>query len=179
MKGKTKKLYLLVLAVISIALLAGSLLTPGMAKHESIQEAMKDAVLHESNRIALFGMEVNPALLSDLILVGTLLLAAVMIRLFVIPKFRDKPGRFQLLLEAWVGLFTGMAKENSPHRNQALGGYIFFAGSWISMFTAPTISEAKGTAHGIWIDAHQTFMLRDTSTYPYRSIMTRKTAIRT
>ena len=78
MKGKTKKLYLLVLAVISIALLAGSLLTPGMAKHESIQEAMKDAVLHESNRIALFGMEVNPALLSDLILVGTLLLAAVL-----------------------------------------------------------------------------------------------------
>ncbi len=144
MKGKTKKLYLLVLAVISIALLAGSLLTPGMAKHESIQEAMKDAVLHESNRIALFGMEVNPALLSDLILVGTLLLAAVLIRLFVIPKFKDKPGRFQLLLEAWVGLFTGMAKENSPHRNQALGGYIFFAGSWIFISTCFELLGIQG-----------------------------------
>ena len=36
-------------------------------KHESIKEVMRDAVLHESNRISLFGiMEVNPGFISVL-----------------------------------------------------------------------------------------------------------------
>lgn len=149
MKGKQKKVYLVVLAVIAVALLAASLLTPGIPKHESIQEAMKDAVLHESNRVMLFGLEVNPALLSDLILVGALLLAAALIRIFVIPKFKEKPGKFQMLLESWVGLFTGMAKENSPHRNQVLGGYLFFAGSWIFLSTLFELLGIQGiTAEG-------------------------------
>jgi len=144
MKGKKKKIYLLVLAVISIGLLVAALVTPPVPKSESIQEAMKDAVLHETNRVALFGLEVNPALLSDLILIGAILLFAVLVRIFVIPRFKEKPGPFQLLLESWVGLFSGMAKENSPHHNQVLGGYLFFAGSWIFLSTCFELLGIQG-----------------------------------
>ena len=38
---------------------------------------MKDAVLHESNRFALFGLEVNPSLISAYIVTAILLIAAV------------------------------------------------------------------------------------------------------
>lgn len=103
---------------------------------ESIQETMKDAVLHESNKISLFGlMDVNPAFISALTVSGGLLLIALLIRIFVIPKFTIVPGKFQLLLETLVGTFSSMAKSNSPHRNKFLGAYIFGAGSYIFVGT--------------------------------------------
>lgn len=135
MKGKKKGIYLAVWISLSVLLLVAALLTPAMEKEETIQEAMKDAVLHETNRISLFGWSVNPAVMSTIILTVVLLLFAAAIRLFVIPKFTEKPGKFQLLLESWVSLFTGMAKDHSPSRNMVLGGYIFFAGSWVFVST--------------------------------------------
>ena len=51
------------------------------------------------------------------------------------PRFKDVPGRLQMLLELWVGTFSGMAEKNSPHRNKALGGYLFAAGSYIFVST--------------------------------------------
>ena len=101
-------------------------------KHEPIQELMLDAVLHETNKISFFGnMEVNPALISAVSMTVILLIAAACIRIFIIPKFQIIPGKFQLLLEQLVGLFDGLAKSNSPHRNKFLGAYIFGAGVYI------------------------------------------------
>ncbi|MDO4813115.1 MAG: F0F1 ATP synthase subunit A, partial [Eubacteriales bacterium] len=45
------------------------------------------------------------------------------------------PVKVQLLLEEAVGLFDGMAKGNSPHRNKFLGAYIFTAGAYICLST--------------------------------------------
>ena len=126
--SKKKKTVTIVLSLlIAVLLLVGIVITnTGSGKHETIKETMREAVLHESRKIIFLGLkEVNPALVS----------AAACIRIFAIPKFRYVPGKFQLLLEKWVGLFDGMAKSNSPHRNGFLGAYIFSAGSYIFVGT--------------------------------------------
>ena len=134
-KKRTKTLIialLVCLVLIAAIILIGS---PG-PKGETIGEAMKDAVLHEENRINLFGLiNVNPALISAFVLTGILLIIAALIRILVIPKFTIVPGKFQVLLEEWVGLFKGMAEENSPHKNRFLGLYLFVAGSYIFIST--------------------------------------------
>lgn len=131
MKQK-KKRFLLLWICVSAALLLGSLAAPGGGQTETIQETMRDAVLHESNQISLFGLRpVNPGFLSSLVVTAALLFAALCIRIFVIPKFQYVPGKFQLLLEQAVGLFNGLAKSNSPWRNGFLGAYIFAAGAYI------------------------------------------------
>ena len=133
--------------------LIGSLLLGSRPKEESIREVMRDAVLHESGKISLFGlMEVNPALISAFVITLALLLFAAIVRLFVIPRFKTVPGRFQLLLETWVGFFEDMAKGNSPHCHRFLGLYLFTAGSYIFL---GTLFELLGfqavTTHGLSI----------------------------
>ena len=122
-----------VFTVIIIALLIGIVATaqPGAAK-EPVNEVMKDAVLHETGRVNLFGkLQVNPALISAYIVSGILIVFAFVVRIFFIPKFTPVPGKFQYLLEKGVGLFTGLAKQNSPQKTQFIGGYIFTAGIYI------------------------------------------------
>lgn len=137
MKNKKMLPKLIVWVLLLAVLLIGIFLTmsPG-GKTETIKEAMRDAVLHEQNKVSLFGMmEVNPAVASAFTVTGMLLAAAIAIRIFVIPKFRYIPGKFQMLLELWVGFFDNLAKSNSPHRNRFLGAYLFAAGSYIFVGT--------------------------------------------
>ncbi|MBR4703807.1 MAG: F0F1 ATP synthase subunit A [Oscillospiraceae bacterium] len=130
-KQKRKWFYLIVGGFLLICLL-GSILVGERPKAESIQEVMRDAVLHESGRISLFGLlEVNPGLISAFVVTGILLLLAALLRIFVIPRFRRVPGKLQLLLETWVSFFADMARTNSPHHNAFLGAYLFVAGSYI------------------------------------------------
>ena len=138
--SKQKKGFVLCMVAAAVMLVV-SLLLPAAPKGETVQEAMRDAVLHESNRIDLFGKEVNPGLISGMTVSGILLAVAACLRIFVIPRFQYVPGRLQLLLEELVGLFDRMAKSNSPERNGFLGAYIFGAGVYI--FTG-TIFELFG-----------------------------------
>ena len=97
---------------------------------------MRDAVLHETNRISLFGlMDVNPAFISGIVVTVVLLVAAALIRIFAIPRFKYVPGKFQMVIEQVVSLFDGLAKSNSPWRNGFLGAYIFGAGVYIFVGT--------------------------------------------
>ena len=132
-----------IFALIIAGLITGIILTGGGRNDEEpIKEVMRDAVLHESGKINLFGLiEVNPGLVSALAVSCTLILFAVIVRIFVIPRFTIKPGRFQYLLEKAVSLFSSLAKENSGHRPVFIGGYIFAAGLYI--FTS-TIFELFG-----------------------------------
>ena len=66
---------------------------------------------------------------------GVLLLAALLLRLLVIPRFRMVPGKLQLALEELVGFFDNLAKSSSPHRNTFLGAYVFAAGVYIFVGT--------------------------------------------
>lgn len=130
---KNQKAVVTVWLCIILVLLAGVLLTNNQGeKHETVKEMMRDAVLHDKNHINFFGIkEVNPGLISAVTTTAILLIAAALIRIFIIPKFKHVPGKIQLLLEQVVGLFDDFAKSNSPHHNQFLGAYIFGAGMYI------------------------------------------------
>ncbi len=134
-----------VLLLLIAALLSGS---PG--RSESVQEAMRDAVLHNVNRISLFGLkEVSPGLISAFLVTAILLLAAALIRVFAIPRFKLIPGKLQLVLEEAVGLFDRMAKTNSPHRCGFMGAYIFAAGAYIFVGTLFELLGIQAiTTHG-------------------------------
>ena len=135
MKKKERQRFLVIWLAVTLVLLAGALLVPPTAHGESIQTAMRDAVLHEENRCVLFGHSVPPAAVSAVTVSGGILLAALLIRLFVIPRFRYVPGRLQSVLELAVSTFDGLAKTNSPHRNRFLGAYAFGAGTYIFIGT--------------------------------------------
>lgn len=137
MKDKKRTAGLIIWFVLLALLLTASILTnKHEGKHETISELMRDAVLHEDNKISLFGiLDVNPSLISAYIVTGILLALALIIRIFAVPRFKMVPGKLQLLLETWVGLFDGLAKDNSPHRNGFLGAYVFGAGSYIFVGT--------------------------------------------
>lgn len=136
MSKKKHKLGIAAWLLGTFLLLVLSFLTKTDGEKEPIKEAMRDAVLHESNKINFFGIkEVNPALVSAFVVAVAILVAAALIRIFVIPKFKIVPGRFQLVLEELVGFFDNLAKSNSPHRNGFLGTYIFAAGVYIFIGT--------------------------------------------
>ncbi len=148
MKQHKKGLALWLAAI--LLLLAGALLTGSPGRTESVQAAMRDAVLHDVNRIGLFGLgDVSPGLISAFVVTAFLLILAVCLRLFVIPKFQYVPGKLQLLLEEWVGLFDRMARDSSPHRHSFLGVYIFSAGTYIFVGTLFELLGLQGiTVHG-------------------------------
>ena len=139
-KKRTRQLIVFAIIVLTLAILAA--LAPASGEEESIQEIMRDAVLHEHLKISLFGLlDVNPGLISAYAVTGILIVFALVCRIFVIPKFTLVPGKLQLLLEQLVGLFDGLAKNGSPHRNKFLRAYIFTAGVYI--FTS-TLFELLG-----------------------------------
>ena len=136
MTKKQTAVFLSVVLAICAALIVGIVLTDGLyEKNADIQESMQDAVLHEGDKIWLFGLQVNPGLISAYIVTGVILLFALAVRIFVIPKFKTIPGKFQLALESAVGMFDNMARTNSPHRNNFLGAYIFAAAAYIFLGT--------------------------------------------
>lgn len=131
-------------------LLAGALLAGSPGRSESVQEAMRDAVLHDVNQISLLGWRtVSPGLISAFTVTAALLLAAACIRIFAVPRFRYVPGKFQLVLEEAVGLFDRMASGSSPHRSGFLGAYIFAAGAYIFVGTLFELLGLQAvTVHG-------------------------------
>ena len=147
---KQQKKGLAVCLAAAVLLLIAALLAGSPGPSESVQEAMRDAVLHDVNRISLPGFKaVNPGMISALLVTAVLLLAAALIRIFVIPKFRYMPGKFQMLLEEAVGLFSGMARGSSPHRWGFLGAYIFAAGAYIFVGTLFELLGLQAvTVHG-------------------------------
>lgn len=136
MEKKKKTTGLVFLICLAVILLIGTIVINPAGGHESIKVLMRDAVLHETNRISLLGLkEVNPGLISSFVVTAILFVFSICVRLFVIPRFKLVPGRFQLLLETLVGFFDGLAKSNSPHRNKFLGAYVFSAGVYIFVGT--------------------------------------------
>ena len=131
MTKQEKRKAAIVFAVIALVFMAGAMMTGGGPdEEETIQVVMRDAVLHDVNKVSLFGLEVNPGLLAGFIVSCILILFALICRLFFIPKFTMVPGKFQLVLETVVGLFDNMSKTNSKIHD-FLGAYIFAAGSYI------------------------------------------------
>lgn len=139
MKVKNKKRLIIFLSVWLLLIIglvvAIFVIGQNQVESESLKEAMRDSVLHDVNKISLFGLSVNPALISAFVISLILLLAALVIRIFVIPRFKTVPGKFQAVLEKAVGFFDDMAKGNCSRRIRFVGAYIFSAGIYIFFST--------------------------------------------
>ena len=136
MDKKKKRRLFIIFAVVIAVLLIGTLIVKPLGHHEEIGEMMRDAVLHEKNKISLFGLvDVNPGMAAAVTVTGMLFVFSLIVRIFVIPRFKLIPGRFQLVLESLVGFFDDLAKSNSPHMNRFLGAYVFSAGVYIFVST--------------------------------------------
>ena len=136
MGKKEKTRFLIVWLIITLVFLVGSFVVPSPEKSETVKVMMRDAVLHEENRCSFFGlMSVSPAMISAIVVSGILLLAALLIRIFAIPRFKMVPGKFQSAIELLVSTFDNLAKTNSPRRNSFLGVYAFGAGVYIFVGT--------------------------------------------
>ncbi|MCR5451110.1 MAG: F0F1 ATP synthase subunit A [Lachnospiraceae bacterium] len=149
---------LIVMFVLLVLLGIGIAVTiPNSVRHESIQVMMRDAVLHDENKIEIFGgLLVDPSLVSGFIVTGLLLFFALLIRIFAIPRFKYVPGRFQLVIEEWVSIFDNLAKGNSPHKYNTLGAYIFAAGSYIfvgTMFELFGFQAVNTAGHSVSLPA--------------------------
>ena len=126
-----KKGLLIWLAIVAVLLILSIAVGPSGA-HEDIQIAMRDAVLHDVNKVSFFGwMDVNPGFISAVVVSAILLIAAAVIRVFAIPRFSMVPGRFQMALETVVGLLDGMAGVKEAGRRTFIGAYVFAAGVYI------------------------------------------------
>ena len=86
MSKKRKGIALAVLGLLFVALSVAGILLGSGPKQESIKEVMLDAVLHETNKVRLFGMAVNPSVLSALTVTGVLLFAAALVCCFFLGK---------------------------------------------------------------------------------------------
>lgn len=136
MRKKSRFIFIFLWILLLCLILIAIFFTDGKANEESLKVVMNDAVLHEDNKIDLFGLKaVNPAFISALTVSGFLLIFAAFIRIFVISRFKIVPGKFQILLEELVGYFDNLAKTNSPNRNGFLGAYVFAAGVYIFVGT--------------------------------------------
>ncbi len=136
MTKKQKIRTLVILGVLLVLIIIGIILTNGQyEKHETIKEVMRDAVLHEDGKIRFFGLSANPSVVSGFIVTCIILLFALIVRLFFLPRFKEVPGKFQLLIETWVETFRNLAEGNSKHINKFLGAYVFAAGSYIFVGT--------------------------------------------
>ena len=142
MTKQEKRKAAIIFAAIAIVFMIGAILTGGgSGEEETVQEVMRDAVLHDLNKVSLFGLiDVNPGLAAGFTVSGVMIIFALICRIFVIPRFKLVPGKFQLVLETAVGLFDNMSKENSKIHG-FLGAYIFAAGAYI--FTG-TLFELLG-----------------------------------
>jgi F-type H+-transporting ATPase subunit a len=135
-KSRGRTIFLIVWLALIVLLLAAVFLVGLPQGHaESIKDVMRDGVLHDENRIAVFGLRVNPGLISAWVMTVVLLIAAACLRIFAIPKFKEVPGKFQSVIEALVEFFSGLAKGNSPHKPGFVGAYIFAAGVYIFFST--------------------------------------------
>ncbi len=157
MSKEKKRKAIIFFAALALVFMAGAVLTGSSEKHETVQEMMRDSVLHDLNKISLLGIkDVNPGLIAGFIVSGILILFALFCRIFVIPKFKLVPGKFQSVLETVVGLFDGMAKTNSHHLNGFLGAYIFAAGAFIftgTLFELFGVQAVTTSGHSVSLPA--------------------------
>ena len=104
----------------------------GIISASSLGEKMREALLPEN--VKFLGMNVNPSFYTSLIIAGVLILFAVIVRVFVVPRFKDVPGKFQSVLESIVLMFDKMNETESDAR-AFMGAYVFSAAIYIFLGT--------------------------------------------
>lgn len=131
MSKKRKIISLIIFISVAVLLIIAIILTKSPSDKESINEAMKEQVLHESDKFNLFGLKVNAGVVSAFSVTAIITVFAVIVRVFVIPKFSYNPNKFQIFLEESVSLFSKTAEKDSKDKSSFIGAYIFTAGVYV------------------------------------------------
>ena len=78
-----------------------------------------------AERVRLFGLSISQTVLTTWIIMAVLLVAAVLLRIFCIPRFREKPHGIQNLLETAVESIESYTHSKAEHVNGNLPAYLF------------------------------------------------------
>ncbi|MDR0855654.1 MAG: F0F1 ATP synthase subunit A [Christensenellaceae bacterium] len=103
---------------------------------EHLKEKILHAVLPEQvDFFGWSGLQVSPAIYSSFAVTLVIIIACVLIRIFLIPRLKDVPGRLQLVLESLVGYFHSSSAETVHKRADFMGPYVFTTAIFISLGT--------------------------------------------
>jgi F-type H+-transporting ATPase subunit a len=82
-------------------------------------------------RIDLYGMDISSSVLISWIAMAVLIIAAIIIRVFVIPKFKEKPQGIQNVLEIIVEALSKYTESSVGKLSDNLNAYIFTLGLFL------------------------------------------------
>lgn len=76
-------------------------------------------------QIPFLGIEVGSSMLVAWLAMAILIVAAIVIRVFILPKFKDVPGRFQMLIEMMVDGIRNYTRNNLHKGAEWMSSYVF------------------------------------------------------
>lgn len=79
----------------------------------------------------IFGIKISESVVWGGAVVLALLFFALIVRLFVIPRFKTVPKGIQSVLEGVVNMFDRMAENSNGHNAKFLGPYVFGVAAFI------------------------------------------------
>ena len=133
--AKKKRNLLMMAGVLSLWLCLGLILGCFGLSERKFQVAISP------ERMNILGYSVSSTVLVSWIVIAALAVIAILIRVFVIPRFRETPRGIQLVLETAVSAINDLTREKYGHRNDGLASY-FFALS--ALFIGSAIVELFG-----------------------------------
>ena len=92
-------------------------------------------------RMNILGFSVSSTVFVSWIVIAALALLALLLRVFVIPRFKETPRGIQLVLETAVSAINDLTKEKYGHANEGLASYFF---ALAALFVGSAIVELFG-----------------------------------
>lgn len=104
-----------------------------LASNVNLGEKLKEAMLPE--KINFFGLKVGPSFYSAILTTAIILLFCLIVRVFVIPKFKNVPSKFQMILEGAVTFFENITADSVTKYKGFITVYVFTASLYICFGT--------------------------------------------
>jgi F-type H+-transporting ATPase subunit a len=92
-------------------------------------------------RMDVFGLSMSSSVVMTWIVIAVLSVCAILIRIFVIPRFKETPHGIQLVLETAVGAINDLTREKYGHKNDGLSSYFF---AMAALFLGSAVVELVG-----------------------------------
>ena len=115
MTKEERKKAIIIFAAIALVFMVASIFTGGGGEEETVQTVMRDAVMHDVNKVSLFGLkDVNPALIAGFIVSGIMIvfaLAEMFMHKFALPGIIPPMILLCSFLCIFLGVFSGFTKN--------------------------------------------------------------------
>ena len=133
--AKKKRNLLMMAGVLTLWLCSGLLLGCFRSESTAFTVSISPA------RMDVLGFSVSSSVVMTWIVIAVIAVAALAIRIFAIPRFKETPRGLQLVLEAAVGAINDLTKEKYGHENEGLASYFF---AMAALFLGTAIVELFG-----------------------------------